>query len=31
MFPKAKHKKGCHWGILLYSVGLLKTITRRKL
>lgn len=31
MFPKARHKKGCHLGILLYSVGLLKTITRRKL
>lgn len=31
MFPKAKHKKGCHLGILLYSVGLLKTIKRRKL
>ncbi len=31
MFPKAKHKKGCHLGILLHSVGLLKTIIRRKL
>ncbi|EGR0760232.1 hypothetical protein ETS21_15065 [Vibrio parahaemolyticus] len=26
-----RHKKGCHLGILLHLVGLLKTITRRKL
>ncbi len=31
MFPKARHKKGCHLGILLHLVSLLKMITRRKL